>query len=239
MATRKASLPKLAHPLDGAALVLRRSLQKPRPGPHVKTLDVSASPVNEPRAVGTRVTAALDRAGTLFVSLDGVVRTFQSPGEGHFDVAPDGQRAWVGFQTSLHEADLGPGVTTWRSFSVAGPDDDWVSSVARVDDEHVLVRFGSTLRLLQREGESWQVLQSTRVPAKSTVTSCVMNGCVALATPAELKLLTVHGGKVRTLAGAPMPKLRHKVLDMVRTVETQVGELWLDPNRVEFVQVSW
>lgn len=36
-----------------------------------------------------------------------------------------------------------------------------------------------------------------------------------------------------------MPKLKHKVLGMVRAVETLEGEVWLDPNRVEFMQVSW
>ena len=205
----------------------------------MKALVVAASPANEPRAVGSKVVAALDKEGRLFVAMDGAVRTFQSPGEGHFDVSPDGLRAWVGFQNSLHEADLSRDVVTWRSFAVAGANDDWVSSVARVDDEHVLVRFGKTLRLLRREGEGWAPLQSTTVPEKSTVTSCVMNRCVALATPSELKLLSVHGGKLRTLAKAPMPKLKHKVLGMVRAVETLEGEVWLDPNRVEFMQVSW
>jgi hypothetical protein len=194
-------------------------------------------PANAPRMVGPEVAAGLDRDGVLHVLRDGVVRSFRAPGEGHFDVAPDGRRAWLGFQAQLHEAQLDGDNVQWRALTVAGPDDDWVSSVARVDDDHVMVRFGKTLLLLRRDGDTYTPLHTSNVPETSTVVACPQHACVALAAPRQVKLLVVRKNKPHVLTASPLPPLVHAVSGMVRAFETAEGELWLDVNRVEFVRV--
>lgn len=253
----------VAHPLKGRALVLTR---RPAAPPQVSG-DVAAQfskptavvaeavnaesiarcgaadrygafwPANAPRMVGAHVAAGLDRDGVLHVLRDGVVRSLRTPGEGYFDVSPDGRRAWVGFQTALYEAPLDDETPQWRTVSTL-PVDEWVTSVARVDDDHVVVRCGTSLLVLRRDGDRYVVLHTSTVAENSTVLSSWHHGCVVLAGPKNLKLFRLHKDKLQLLTSSPLPKLMFSAAGMVRAFETAAGELWLDVNRADFVHIA-
>jgi hypothetical protein len=187
------------------------------------------------------VTAAgrLRIATPTYAALDPAKASYKGWPASFFDIAPSGRRAWLVADRRVFERDLPDDprgavsldASGWRPLRHDGAGWWGASSVAAIEDDHVVVRGDEALDLLARDGEAWRPLHRVAVPANLTLSTGlgVHLGSVAVTTATALRLYARHGAKLQKLheLKLPTPRFRGSLLP-VAVFTPGNSSIWID-----------